>query len=97
MATFKRVRRRVISAAAPLGKAAGFCVSREAPLAGLSTKCFEEPDSSCKYLVEIPTAGPSADTLKLTALPSRAASCDRFAARLRLGQPDAFGAGASRD
>ena len=52
---------------------------------------------SCKYLVEIPTAGPSADTLKLTALPSRAASCDRFAARLRLGQPDAFGAGASRD
>ena len=48
-------------------------------------------------LVEIPTAGPSADTLKLTALPSRAASCDRFAARLRLGQPDAFGAGASRD
>ena len=58
MATFKRVRRRVISAAAPLGKAAGFCVSREAPLAGPSTKCFEEPDSSCKYLVEIPTAGP---------------------------------------
>ena len=31
MATFKRVRRRVISAAAPLGKATGFCVSREAP------------------------------------------------------------------
>ena len=30
-------------------------------------------------------------------LPSRAASCDRFAARLRLGQPDAFGEGASRD
>ena len=31
MATFKRVRRRVISAAAPLGKATGFCVTREAP------------------------------------------------------------------
>ena len=31
MATFKRVRRRVISAAEPLGKATGFCVSREAP------------------------------------------------------------------
>ena len=31
MATFKRVRRRVISAAAPLGKAMGFCVTREAP------------------------------------------------------------------
>ena len=56
-----------------------------------------ESFGSCKYLVEIPPAGPSADTLKLTALPSRAASCDRFAARLRLGQPDAFGAGASRD
>ena len=31
MATFKRVRRRVISAAAPLGKATGFCVTCEAP------------------------------------------------------------------
>ena len=62
METFKRVSQRVISAAAPLGKATGFSVSREAPLAGLSTKCFEEQDSSCKYLVEIPTAGPSADT-----------------------------------
>ena len=31
MATFKRARRRVISAAAPLGKATGFCVTREAP------------------------------------------------------------------
>ena len=31
MATFKRVRRRVISAAAPLGKAMGFCVTRDAP------------------------------------------------------------------
>ena len=44
MATFKRVRRRVISAAAPLGKATGFCVSREAPLAGLSTI-----DAAMKY------------------------------------------------
>ena len=38
-----------------------------------------------------------AGTRKPIDLPSRAASCDRFAARLRLGQPDAFGAGASRD
>ena len=37
MATFKRVRRRVISAAAPLGKATGFCVSaRRARLVGCS-------------------------------------------------------------
>ena len=57
MATFKRVSQRVISAAAPLGKATGFCVSREAPLAGLSTKCFEEPDSSCKYLAYIRPQG----------------------------------------
>ena len=47
MATFKRVRRRVISAAAPLGKATGFCVSAQrARLDGLSTiapamKCRE--------------------------------------------------------
>ena len=32
---------------------------------------------------------PSADTLKPAASPSGAPSCDRFAARLRLGQPDA--------
>ena len=37
---------------------------------------------SCKYLVEIPTAGPSADTLKLTALPSRFAT---ETLRLRFG------------
>ena len=37
MATFKRVRRRVISAAAPLGEATGFCVSaRRARLVGCS-------------------------------------------------------------
>ena len=48
-------------------------------------------------LVESPASGASRDTQKPVALPSRAASCDRFAARLRLGQPDAFGAGASRD
>ena len=49
MATFKQVRRRAISAAAPLGKATGFCVTREAPGRfgrkvstgfGLARKCF---------------------------------------------------------
>ena len=38
MATFKRVRRRVISTAEPLGQPPGFRVSPEGPVVGVSTK-----------------------------------------------------------
>ena len=59
---------------------------------------YVDPDNAIMF----PEAAASDEALRAGArkpidLPSRAASCDRFAARLRLGQPDAFGAGASRD
>ena len=52
--------------------------SQSEPPTEVHFSCRFHNNGSCKFLVEIPTAGPSADTLKLTALPSR------FATRLKL-------------